>query len=179
MDGTNLLSPDNLSIVVLCPDCNIGGFKNTANSIKADFPKTPYLGVVPAKSTASEVADMARYGPVAKGGDTITSLMSVGIRECDRDWCLLVTCGSWLRYSTFKKYLTFAKSDKDILYPVIDRKNIFHEASINGILMARKAFDDIGPFVECEDLSESKMFWAAGAIYKGYNFKALIGARFI
>lgn len=179
MDDTNLLSLDNLSIVVLCPDCNIGSFKNTANSIKSDFSKTPYLGVVPAKSTASEVADMARYGPVRTGGETITSLISEGVRWSDRDWCLFVTCGSWVRYSTFKKYITFAKSSKDILYPVIDRKYLFDEASINGILVYRSAFDEIGHFRECESLSESKTYWAATAVSKGYKLKALVGARFI
>jgi len=172
------LSDKDLNIAVVCSDCNIGSFKNTASSIKGDFPKVSYFGVVPNNSTALEISDMSRYGRVIKGGDTITSLMSKGICE-SKDWCLLVMCGSWVRYNLVKKYRYFLKSKKDIIYPAVDRKYLFYEASINGILIHRDSFEDIGNFEDFEDLSESKLNWAVTAIDKGYSLKSIVGARFI
>lgn len=66
------------------------------------------------------------------------------------------------------------------MYPVVDRKHAFDEATINGILMPKQAINEVGPFGDNNrSIQLVKMLWALQALNKGYKFKALVGARLV
>jgi hypothetical protein len=78
----------------------------------------------------------------------------------------------------------FLNSEKDILFPVVDRKMNFVDGSINGIVVHKKAFKEIGDIapnslqkVGYNDFEISKLFWAMDAVEKGYKFKAIVGMQ--
>ena len=174
-----LVDENNLGIIILCPDRNSGGLKSTANSIKAEMPKVPYVTMVEYNTRDDDVEDLAKYSRICKGGKTITSLIDIGVKEIRTEWCFIVMSGSRIKKSIFGKYSRFATSEKDVLYPVVDRKHLFDEASINGILLHAPMYEEIGGFGDEYDLQEAKLLWAGRALDKGCNFKALVGARMI
>lgn len=164
------------SIIILCPDCSTGALKTTTDSIKLAFSDVPYYAVV--GENAKPIMELSKYCPVHKGGETITSLIDEGIKHSTTDWNLVVMAGSWLREHVVWKYQYFARSEKDILYPVIDRKIGFDEASINGIYINKIAMKEVGDFGdEGTDIKIVKLFWALDALKKGYHFKAIVGAK--
>lgn len=175
-----LIDDTNLGVIILCPDYNSGGLKSTTNSIKMEIPNVPYVTMVANDARDDDVADLAKYSRICKGGKTITSLIDFGVKEVKTDWCMVVMSGSRIKKSILRKYGRFATCNKDILFPVLDRKYLFDEASINGILLNSNVYDDIGGFGDTvDDIQEAKLLWAGRALDKGYKFKALVGARLI
>jgi hypothetical protein len=173
------LSEHNFGVIILCPDLNIGGLKYTTNSIKSDFPTTKYVAVVGNNAKPIDVDNLSRFSKIYKGGKTITSLIDTGMKVLSNEWCLIVMSGSIVRSRIINRYRNFSE-DKSILYPVINRKYLFDEASINGIVLKKQTYNDIGPFGDdMEDIGNAKLMWAGRAIEKGYKFKALVGVRFI
>jgi hypothetical protein len=175
-----LLGESTLGVVILCPYCNFAGLRDTYNSIKSELEDTACVAMVGGNASDSDLRDLSRITQVYRGGKTITSLIDVGAKKLKTDWVITISAGVRIKYNIIKKYGTFLKSNKDILFPVIDRKHLFHEASINGILLSREAIEDVGEFGdEVEDLVSAKLLWAGEALNKGYKFKALVGAKLI
>lgn len=170
--------------IILCPDRNLGGLKNTVNSIKSHFPECSYVCTVGDDVQKDELAEMIGICNTVKAGNTITSLMNSGMKHSDAEWNVIVFAGSWLRTSLLYKAKTFIKSDRDVLFPVVDWKCNFVDGSMNGIIIHRKMFEDAGDFPEGEmqkagvsDIELAKLFWSANAIEKGAIFKAIVGMR--
>ena len=180
MENSTALTDTNFSVIILCPDANSGGLKTTTNSIRVEFSGVNCVAVVGNNAHVENVKSLDKYCRVCHGGKMITSLIDKGMTELQSDWHLVVMSGSLVRYNVVKKYKIFAKSEKDILYPVVDRKYLFHEASINGIFMSKVAYDDIGSFGDnIPNLKETKLLWATRALEKKYKFKAIVGGRFV
>lgn len=164
-----------MGVIILCTS-NQGTTKFTVNAIQQEF-RCPCIVVVHDKFQDDEVDELKQYCPVFFGGNSITSMINMGMRKLNSEWKMIVMSGSFPKYSTLKKYKLFIKSDKDILYSVLKRKYKFDEASLNGVFMHEKAIKEIGNFSN-QDLSLSKLIWASNALDKGYKFKAIIGGRF-
>ena len=176
MDYSPMLTDSNFGVIILCPSALQPGLNTTVNSLKSHFPDVTYIAMV--GNEKSDIKPLERYCRVYHGGKTITSLIDEGMKQLKTEWRLVVMAGSRVRYNVLKKYKTFIKSEKVILYPVIDKKYLFHEASINGIMMHKKAYEDIGGFGDdLTDLCEAKLIWAGKALDKEYKFVALVGLR--
>ncbi len=165
----------NLGVIILCPNVNYGTLRFTAGMINAEL-NCPYLAVVPDKVYEEDVNDLKKYSPVFRGGKTVLSMINEGMKKLNSEWKLVIMSGSNIKYGFWKKYLKFLKTEKDILYSVLNRKHKFDEASINGFLIHDKAFKDIGCFPE-EEYQYSKLCWASNALDKDYKFKAIVGVR--
>lgn len=171
---------ESLGVIILCPERNSGGLKRTANSIKSEIPRCPCVSVVGNNTTKDDIIDLSKYSRISVGGKTIMSLIDRGMEEIDRDWCLVVVSGGAIRSSILYKYAYFTKSDKDILFPVIDKKYLFYEASINGILLNSGTYKNVGKFGDEEiSIQDAKLYWSDRAIERGCKFKAIVGARFV
>jgi hypothetical protein len=110
-------------------------------------------------------------------GTTITSLINKGLTESNSDWNFIFMAGSRIYYHLLTKFSYFAKDKTHILYPVVNRKWAFDESSLNGLLIHKETFNDVGPFAEKEENIEIvKLFWAMDALEKGYKFRAIVGA---
>ncbi len=169
-----------LGFIILCPQRNHGGLRCTAQSIQSLFPDSHALSVVGEDAHDSELKEFNREVRTVRAGKTITSLMNKGLSESRSKWNFMIMAGTRMKHGVMKKFMYFAKDERCILYPVVDRKWAFDEASINGIMLHKAAFEDIGPFAEKEnDIDLVKLFWAMEAIEKGYCFRAIVGGRLV
>ncbi len=164
--------------VVLATEANHGHVKTTVGSIKQNYPSSASLVVAPSHARASDLAEMARFTTAIRGGDTITSLINLGMKEttCE-EWNFIVMAGGWVRPLLDRKYGYFIENDQDILFPIINRQMNFIDATINGILVHKKTFQAIGPLDEKCPIDVCKLFWAMNAADKGCRFKAVLGTR--
>ena len=167
-----------MTFVILCPATNIAGLRLTANSIRANFPESQMFAMVGKNIDDRDFKELNKFCVIHKGGDSITSLINHGIDISKTEWNFIAVAGCAIRNRMLNKYLYFRKSEKDILYPVIDRKVAFYEASINGIMVHKNAFVEGGKLSEeMKDICNAKLFWAGELIGKGFQFKALVGAK--
>lgn len=175
-----------IGFIILCPDHNYVGLKNSAGSIKYHCYGREYVGVVGSDATANDIKEMKDICPVYKGKNTITSLVNVGMKKIKHEWAFIMFGGSRVFRYIERKFTTFVKSNKDILYPVIDRKCDFVEGCFNGVLINVDFFKEIGDFPEAvaekqgfNDFEMTKLFWSVDAIDKGAIFKGIIGMHII
>lgn len=121
-----------------------------------------------------------------RGGSTVTSLINKGMHHAFEGWNMLVVEGAWVPRNVDKRFGLWAKSERDILFPVSmshDREgnpqkiiSNFAECSLNGILMTKSFFMEVGNLSE-NPLDVSRRFWAMDAVDKGGVFKGILGIR--
>ena len=121
-----------------------------------------------------------------RGGLTVTSLINKGMRHAREGWNMMVVEGSWVPRNLDKRFGMWARSEKDVLFPVgmtHDRDgnptNIisnFAECSLNGILLTKRFFGEVGNFSD-NPLEISKKFWGLEAEDKGGVFKGILGIK--
>ena len=167
---------DNFGFVILCSERNLAGVKATVRSIKSFFPDKPYLCVVGNNVLPNELKEFNKACRTIEAGSTYASLLNVGIVENQAEWSMIFIAGRVARPGLLAKYKTFCENNKQVLFPVIDKKWIFYEASIHGLFLHRKTINEVGVFSnQEEDFSLVKLLWATNAIEEGYQFKALVG----
>lgn len=177
------VSPDKFGFVILCPERNLGGLQNTVNSIRRTYPKSPHLCVVGKDAIKQELDEMSRFCKTIQGENTITSLINRGMAEVEADWNAIVFAGSWITSGLYRKFCLFVKDQRDILFPVVNRKTNFVEGSMNGLIVHRETFREVGKLpgimhkTGVNDLELLKLFWAIAAIDKGCHFKAIVGMK--
>ncbi len=166
-----------VGFVVLCTDNNIGLLKNTVKSLRIFYPDKSHIAVV-ARNTPTEVVDeMKEMCPIYRGKGTVTSLMNTGLRNGNKEWNLLTVAGVWFRGNEIKKMSVFLEDENDIIYPFVDKKSVFYEATINGILIHGKTFKKVGPFPDENPLDICRMMWMLDAMEAGCKFKAVLGPQ--
>lgn len=167
-----------VGFIILAPDGNTGHVRTTVNSIRYNYPSAPHVAVVPEHVSESVTKDIGKLCPCYKGGTTITSLFNAGINAspCD-EWNFIVIAGSWIRPLLDRKYSYFIESERDILFPIVDRKMNFVDGTINGILVYKGTYLSVGPMDDKNPLEICKLFWAMDAVDRGCRFKAVLGTR--
>lgn len=176
----------NIAFLILNPDKSVALLKNTVNSIITNIGQVEILGVTGGDITPTETRVFKEICPMAKGKDTLTSLINTGMKKLKSDWVLILYAGSRIKHNCLRKVQRFAATDKDICFPIVsfegERNLNFVEASSNGILINRKNFEKIGDFPdakskvkEVNDFELAKMLWAAEAIEQGCQFKGIVG----
>lgn len=168
------------SFVILCPERNMGGLRGTSRSITRCYPDRPQICITEIDAKPQEIKEMKVYCPnTYKGKNTITSLLNTGLKKANTDWVIFVFSGTYVKARFYHKFAYFLKNEKDILFPIVDGKTNFYECSMNGIMMHRNVLKNIGEFGEDASLEACRLLWGAKAIEKGYQFKALMGARIV
>ena len=167
---------DSLGVIVLNPESDPSSLRITVKTVRDNFPTATIQCAVGKKHY--DLAELQRHCQVTVGGDTITSLIDAGLKANKKKWSFILSSGTFLRHYSLRKYECFCKNEKDILFPVVDRKWTFDEATINGLLMPTQVHKDVGPLGDGNhDIHLVKLLWWLDAHAKGYKFKALVGAR--
>jgi len=174
-----LYQPKNIKygFVILCPDHSISMLKTTAYSIQSKYQDIPYICVVDSSATTQDVSEMKKICPTYKGTSTVTSLINVGIRHAPAEWNFLVFAGTTVRQKMNEKYAFFMESEKDVMFPISDNKTNFIDATLNGLLMNKKFFKEVGELGNDGELIDIKCDWACRAMIHGVKFKSIIGAK--
>lgn len=172
--------------IVLCPEKEAAGLAASAKSIRYYSQNRDILAVVGGDATAAEVKILKEICPTHKGKATFSSLINVGMKKLKNEWGFLLFAGSRINLYLEKKLGMFAKSEKDVIYPVVEKHCDFVGGSFNGVLINRKFYEEVGEFPDLtlgkdgiNDFELVKLFWAMDAIAKGATFKGIVGMKII
>lgn len=169
-----------LGIIVLCPNREENKLRITTSSIEYNSYNRDIIAVVGNDASPHDFKKFKEYCPTYKGKGTMASLINTGFKRLKNEWGLLVISGGRFRQFTERR-LSLVEHEKEIIFPVVDKNYNFLEASLDGILINKKTFEDIGDWPEDEEdsLEYSKLVWAATAKERGCKFKAIVGLRII
>jgi len=176
-----------VGFLILSPDRNIAGLKNTIGSINLlRHYNNKCVCVVGEDATTRDVKEMKELCPVFKGKDTITSLINTGMKKIKNEWACMLFGGTRIPKIVEKKLETFCKLENEIIYPLIENKYNFIECCFNGVVINTKFFQKVGEFPEftmqkfgMNDFEFAKMLWALDALKHGAIFKGVLGMRII
>lgn len=175
-----------LGFIILCPDRNTGGVKNTCGSIRHHSYNRDVICIVGSDATKKEIEEMNEMCPTYKGKDTITSLVNKGFYHLKHEWGLLLFAGSRIQPFLERKISTFINSTQDILYPIDINHLDFVSTSFNGVIINKNFFKEVGKFPESKmekdnmnDFEFVKMLWAVDALEKGAKLKGILGIKII
>lgn len=160
--------------VVLCPTPNIGHIRTTINSIKYNYKNAKYLCVLSNTFNEKDIEEVKKISDIHIGNGLFSSLLHLGLKNLPcTEWNLIVKSGSWLKSDIDKKYSYFMESEKDILFPLINKKIHFIDSNINGVFIHKNTSKLIGNFPISASIDLCKIYWAAKAVEKGCKFKAI------
>lgn len=167
-----------LGVIILNSESDASSLRITLRTLKDNFPEASVRCVVGKKN--HDIEELKKHCQVSVGGDTITSLIDTGMKDNTKKWSFVVTSGTFLRHYSLRKYECFCKSEKDIMFPIVDRKWKFSEATLNGLLLPTKVYSDVGPLGDSNsDIGLVKLLWGIIAKAHGYRLIGLVGARLI
>jgi len=167
---------------------DVPGLRSTCQSVARIYGKdVPVTCAAPASMTKSQQVDMVNcVGTVIKGGNTYTSLLNTGLVKAKTAWVTVVFAGTWVNANVMR-YFSFVQDEKDILYPVVERRTGFVDATLNGVTLNTKVFKDMGGIPEqpmLQDVTRQvcssefelvKLGWWFRATDFGCRFKAVFG----
>lgn len=177
----------NFGFIILSPDYNIGGLKNTIRSIKNNYEEEISIICSVSKSVKSaQLKEMQEVCETYKGGNTITSLINKGYEKLNCDWGILLLEGSRVCKNLQYRYKKWINSEKDILFPLVVDYDInwypkkiydsFYNCTINGICINKSFFCAVGKLSD-DPLEASRKIWTIDAVQKGANFKSILGIK--
>lgn len=169
--------PIDHSFVIICVDNSPGLLKTTVASLDNHHAGTARVCVANSSASKNEIDAMGAAAPLVVGGSTVTSLVNEGVSRASAEWVFIVYSGSVVRQRIDEKFSAYIDSERDVLFPIANRKTDFVEGTMNGMLVNRKTFLEVGPMPELESLEMSKAFWAYEAIGMGCRFKAIVGGK--
>lgn len=114
--------------------------------------------------------------PVYQGKNSITSLFDLAIQKIQNEWAFVVFAGSVIKKKIDVKLSTYVENKNDVLFPVVNRIYNFIDGSMNGILINKSFYDEVGEFGTGNSLQDTKILWADRALQKGVRFKAIVNA---
>ena len=164
--------------LILAPTFNAKQIQDTIKSLRIYYPENHFIiscSIHFDKEQVKWVKDLDhRNIVIKKGGTTICGLINAGEKEIKNEWFFVFVAGSRIKNKIDKKYFSFIK-DKEIGYSVVERRMYFYEASLNGMLLSKTSFKDIGEFPDISpDISGCKSVWLGEGQEKGYKFKGLV-----
>lgn len=166
----------NFGFLVLNPESNPSLLKNTVNSIRSKY-DSPIVSITEKSVKAQSFKEMNAICPTCKGGSTYTSLINAGMKHPPAEWNILVIAGTYVRSRLTRKYSIFIENEKDIIFPVVEGKYDFVDATINGLTLHKNCFKEVGKMAEVGAFEVCKLMWALEAIGKEYKFKAILGVK--
>lgn len=163
--------------LILCPERAINLLKTTTNSIKSNYPEVSFICATDLSANEDDLAQMNQICPTLRGKGTISSLINVGLENVVAEWNFIVFAGVNLRPNMGKRFSLFIENEKDILFPIVERKINFVDATLNGLFLHKNAIKEIGKMADLGTIEVVKLMWALSAIDKGYKFKAIANSK--
>lgn len=169
--------PLTCGFIILCENHAVNLLQSTANSLKIRYPKSPFICSTDSSATVEDLAEMNLICKTYVGKLTISSLINAGMNNAPSNWNIIVMAGTTVKWNLDDKFANFIENEKDILFPVADKKWHFVDATLNGLLIHRKTWREIGNMADIGTLEVVKLMWALNAIEKKVKFKAILGAK--
>lgn len=160
--------------IVVCPDANVAHLACTARFLNNRYASRPFIAV-----TNGPTDELSKICPSHRGGLCYQSLFNLGFRHATAPWNFVIAAGGPVPKNLDQKFSQFIESDKDILYPIVERRTNFVDATMNGLLIHRDTYRLVGNLGESNPLEICKLLWATDALALGCKFKAVAGCRVI
>lgn len=160
-----------MEVAVLCLDSSSKGIDRTAKSFVNFSRKYDFFVIIPKNSALSEF-----YYPIFKSNDCITCMLNESFKMSKSEWIYFIVSGTPIKKNIDLKLSRYINGINDVIFPVVNRVWNFVDGSINGMLVNRKFFNEVGNFITGNDLKLTKLEWASRAILKGAKFKAIVQA---
>ncbi len=178
--------PLDISFAIIAPDVDLGALRGTVNSIQRNYADIEYFCIADGSIVDRDIQDMKQMCPVYSAKSSVASFINLGVKTSTKEWTIFIKCGTVVRPNLNKKYATFVKNTKDVLYPIVNRKWHFWESTVNGMLLSKTLLKAAGDFPENQmfknaeffsELQFSKLLWTEQALAVGCHFKAILGAK--
>jgi len=127
-------------------------------------------------SSISKIQNIG-YETIQFENNSISDLIDTSMKKIKTKWAYFLQAGSVVCKGVDKKLSRHISSEKDVLYPVYNRIWDFVDSSINGLLLSKSLYEEVGEFKEEIDPKFTKLMWAGKALEKGCRFKAVVGTR--
>jgi len=167
----------NYGFIILCSEHKINLLTTSVNSIKRNYNDVPLVCISDNTANNNDLLEMKKLCPTYLGKDTFSSLINVGIRHAPADWNFIICAGTSVRGRLNDKFSLFIENDKDILFPIANKRFNFIDGTINGLLINKKTFKCVGDMGEDSNFEHVKISWAIKAIEKGCIFKAIANSK--
>lgn len=142
--------------------------KITLDSLKSNYPESSYTLI------SSDIEGSENGHKILKGKN-LMSCINIGMFNGWKEWnCILTPQTTWVKDYLVKRYASRIQGYKDIFYPVMNQQINFTDNNLNGIMIHKKAFNEIGGFPENVSFEESKILWANNALDRKCQFKGVI-----
>lgn len=168
--------PIDIAFIILSHDGDSDKVRTTYRSIRRNY-DCPVVAVMGDESHRDDVMKVEVFCRVFRGSKTITSLINAGMNNCPSPWGILAMSGAHVPKNFDSKFSIFLENENDIMFPVLDGRHGFLEATLNGLMISRTAWEKIGPMATQNSLEICKLFWALDAVETGCRFKAVVGAK--
>lgn len=163
--------------VILCPEHTVGLLKSTMNSIQCRYPNLPAICVTDNSANNSDIKEMKAICPTFKGKSTFSSLINIGMKNAPAEWNFIICAGVTVNWKMDERFAYFTESEKDILFPIVEKKYNFVDATLNGLFINKKTWKEVGDMDNEGTFEQIKTLWGIRAIEKGVIFKAIAGAK--
>lgn len=151
---------------------------STIKSLAGHYPTKPRICVLP-QNLNNLMHSIGEHIQTFEAGNNLTSLINEGIKRSEKEWNFFVFSGYCPNFRMHKVFQNFISDYKDIMFPVIDRQWGFVESNLNGLLINKKAIQEVGYFDEKQpNLNYAKLKWALNALRLKYRFKAIHGVKY-
>lgn len=160
-----------MEVAILCLDSSSKNIDRTAKSFVNFSKKYNFFVIIPQNSSLSEF-----YYPTYKANNCITCMFNEAFDKTKSEWLYFVFSGTSIKKNIDLKLSKYINNINDVIFPVVDRIWNFVDGSMNGILLNRKFFEEVGNFESGNDIKLTKLEWAGRAIAKGAKFKAIVQA---
>lgn len=169
-----LFAPKDLKMTlgILSLDANSNSIQRTINSSKFLTFDCDKVVAIPQETVLSSSLGIN----VINGGNCITSMMDNIVKNIKTEWVYFVFAGTNLRKAVDQKNSMYVESYRDVLFPVVDRIWNFVDGSMNGLLISKQFYQEVGDFGSGKNLQVTKLLWAEKAMAIGGRFKGIVGA---
>jgi hypothetical protein len=160
-----------MEVVIISPSGNDREEAITASTVVNLVKTYDFFVIAPNNTSKKEYKYTTFFGE-----NSIAALCNEGIRRCRKDWAYIVFAGSKIRKYVDLKLSKYVESDKDVVFPVVNRKWNFIDGTLNGMLINKNFYSSVGNFKDLNDLQLTKLEWAEKALAKGVRFKAIVNS---
>ncbi len=163
--------------VILCPEDYPSEASLTISRIRNIFSDHSIRLVISPKFASERIDKYKSFSvPVDIGDKTITGMINLGVSRSKYDWNFVLIAGANVTENLIKKYLYFCREESDFAFPVVDRKWVFADASINGLFFNR---NKIPKAPENEpDIGMTKAIWGTEILQSNGKLKGIVGGKF-
>lgn len=167
-----------LGFLVLNPNGKLIDLKNTVWQINLHCYDRKCICVVDINT--KNIENMNQICPTYRSKKSIIDLVNCGMKKMNHEWTFMIMAGSKVTQQLETNINTFCNSEKDVLFPIVNKKHNFTETDFNGVLINTNFFKKVGNFTkhteekDCiNDVESARIIWTNEALCLGAKFKAI------